>query len=144
MDESLLRLRPSSASTVTHSKHTHSFAKKWRRLPDLRTPQNANDFVFVDDVAKAFSNAVSNEFPSGIYNLGSGGSTPVQEICRIAEQIVLGTDSLTRQLEENTQESFCNVDFWADCSNAKKSLDWDPTTDLSVGIEKTWKWLTAK
>ena len=114
------------------------------KLPDLRTPQNANDFVFVDDVAKGFSNAVSNEFPSGIYNLGSGGSTPVKEICRIAEQIVLGTDSLTRQLEEKTQESFCNVDFWADCSNAKKSLDWVPTTDLSVGIEKTCKWITAK
>jgi len=114
------------------------------RLPDLRIPQNANDFVFVDDVAKGFSNAVSNEFPSGIYNLGSGGSTPVKEICRIAEQIVLGTDSLTRQLEEKTQESFSNVDFWADCSNTKKSLDWVPTTDLSVGIEKTWKWITAK
>ena len=114
------------------------------RLPELHNPQNANDFVFVDDVAKGFSNAVSNEFHSGIYNLGSGGSTPVKEICRIAEQIVLGTDSLTRQLEEKTQESFCNVDFWADCSNAKKSLDWVPTTDLSVGIEKTWKWLTAK
>ncbi len=114
------------------------------KLPDLRTPQNANDFVFVDDVAKAFSNLVSNEFPSGIYNLGSGGSTPVKEICRIAEQIVLGTDSLTRQMEEKTQETFCNIDFWADCSNAKKSLDWVPTTDLMVGIEKTWKWLSAK
>jgi len=114
------------------------------RLPELHTPQNANDFVFVDDVAEAFSNAVSNKLPSGIYNLGSGSSTPVQEICRKAEQMVLGTDSLTRQLKEKTQESFCNVDFWADCSNAKKSLDWVPTTDLSVGIEKTWKWLTAK
>ena len=36
------------------------------KLPDLRTPQNANDFIFVDDVAKGFSNAVSHEFPSGI------------------------------------------------------------------------------
>ena len=114
------------------------------KLPDLRTPQNANDFVFVDDVAKGFSNAVSIKFPSGIYNLGSGGSTPVKEICRLAEQIVLGTDSLTRQLEEKTLESYCNVDFWADCSNAKESLDWVPTTDLRVGIEKTWKWITAK
>jgi UDP-glucose 4-epimerase len=114
------------------------------RLPEFRTPHNANDFVFVDDVAKAFSNAVSNEFPSGIYNLGSGGSTPVKEICRMAEQIVLGTDSLTRQMEEKTQESFCNIDFWADCSNAKKFLNWAATTDLSSGIEKTWKWLSTK
>ena len=113
------------------------------KLPDLRTPQNANDFVFVDDVAKAFSNAVSNEFPSGIYNLGSGGSTPVKEICRMAEQIVLGTDSLTRQLKEKTQESFCNVDFWADYSNAEQFFDYLPKTSLLEGIEKTWQWLTS-
>jgi len=114
------------------------------RLPELRTTQNANDFVFVDDIAKVFSNAVSNEFPSGIYNLGSGGSTPVKEICRMAEHIVLGTDLLTCQLEEKTYETFCNVDFWADCSKSKKFLDWSPTTDLSSGIKKTWEWLTAK
>jgi len=113
------------------------------KLPNLRTPQNANDFVFVDDVAKGFSNAVSNEFPSGIYNLGSGFPTSVLEVCRQAERIVLGTDSLIRQLEEKNELS-CNVDFWADCSNANKSLDWIHTTDLGVGIEKTWKWLTAK
>jgi nucleoside-diphosphate-sugar epimerase len=114
------------------------------RLPQLRTPQNANDFVFVEDVAEAFSNAVSNELPSNIYNLGSGSSTPVQEICRMAEQIVLGTDSLTRQLEEKTLESTCNVDFWADCSNAKKYLEWEPTTSLEEGVEKTWKWFAAR
>jgi len=114
------------------------------RLPQLRTPQNANDFVFVEDVAEAFSNAVSNELPSNIYNLGSGSSTPVQEICRMAEQIILGTDSLTRQLEEKTQESTCNVDFWADCSNAKKYLEWEPTTSLEEGVEKTWKWFAAR
>ena len=98
----------------------------------------------MNDIAKAFSNAVSNEFPSGIYNLGSGGSTSVKEICRMAEKIVLGTDLLTCQLEEKTYESSCNVDFWADCSNSKKFLDWTPNTDFSSGIEKTWKWLSAK
>jgi UDP-glucose 4-epimerase len=114
------------------------------RLPDLRTPQNANDFVFVDDVAKGFSNAVSNEFPSGIYNLGSGFSTSILEICRQAEKIVLGTDSLTCELEEMTQESVTNIDFWADYSNAKHFLGYLPETSLSDGINKSWHWLNNK
>jgi len=110
-------------------------------LPELRTPKNANDFVFVDDVARAFSNAVSKLPPSAIYNIGSGFSIPVLEICRQAEYILLGSDSLTCELEEKTQESACDVDFWADCSNSKKSLGWVPTTNLDEGINKTREWL---
>jgi UDP-glucose 4-epimerase len=111
------------------------------KLPELRTPKNANDFVFVDDVARAFSNALSKLLPSAIYNIGSGFSIPVLEICRQAEYILLGSDSLTSELEEKTQESVCDVDFWADCSNSKKSLGWAPTTNLNEGINKTREWL---
>ena len=110
----------------------------------MRTPQNANDFVYVDDVAKAFSDAVSKPTPSGIYNLGSGFSTSVLEICRQAEQFVLGSDSLTCELEEKTQESVCDVDFWADYSNAKQFLGYLPETSLSDGINKSWHWLNNK
>ena len=59
------------------------------KLPQLRTPLNANDFVYVDDVAEAFSKAVSRDIPSGIYHLGSGVSTPVLEVCRMADRIWL-------------------------------------------------------
>mgnify|MGYP001987479288 CR=1 FL=1 len=69
------------------------------KLPKLLTPKNENDFVFVQDVASAFSNAVSKPIPSGIYHIGAGVSTSVLEICRQAEQIVLGSDSLTCELE---------------------------------------------
>ena len=109
------------------------------RLPDLRTPHNANDFIFVDDVAAAFSSAVSSEFTTGIYNLGSGTSTPVLEVCRLAEQIVLGSDVLTRQLESNTHATISDVDFWADCSRAQEHLGWYPTTNLAEGIKETWR-----
>jgi nucleoside-diphosphate-sugar epimerase len=111
------------------------------KLPELRTPQNANDFVYVEDVAKAFSDTVSKPTPSGIYNLGSGFSTSVLEICRQAEKIVLGSDSLTCELEEKTLESVSNVNFWADYSNAKQFLGYFPETSLSDGINKTWNWI---
>ena len=112
-------------------------------LPELRTPKNANDFVFVQDVARAFSNAVSKPIPSAIYHIGAGVSTSVLEICRKAEQIVLGSDSLTCELEKKTKESVCDVDFWADYSNAEKYFDYLPETSLLEGIDKTWQWLTS-
>jgi UDP-glucose 4-epimerase len=112
-------------------------------LPKLLTPKNKNDFVFVQDAASAFSNAVSIPIPSGIYHIGAGFSTSVLEICRQAEQIVLGSDSLTCELEQKTKESACDVDFWADYSNAEQFFDYLPKTNLLEGIEKTWQWLTS-
>ena len=114
------------------------------KLPDLRTPNNSNDFIFVDDVVDAFKNGVIADYPSGIYNLGSGKSTPVLEICRIAEQIILGQEMLTKQLESKTGNISCDVDFWADTKKSKEFLKWQPSTPITEGVEKTWKWLQQK
>lgn len=114
------------------------------QLPDLQTPKNANDFVYIDDVADAFTKAVSIDSKSGVYNLGTGESTPVLEICRIAERIVLGSDVLTQKMAEKSKETTCDVDFWADCTQSKKYLGWEATTSLKEGIKKTWTGMTAK
>ncbi len=114
------------------------------KLPDLRTPYNANDFIYVDDVVNAFLKALTIEHQSGIFNLGSGRSTPVIEICRIAEQIVLGQDTLTKQLEAKTKSSGCNINFWADIGHAKSHLKWSPSTTLVDGIYKTQNWLKCR
>lgn len=111
------------------------------KLPDLRTPNNSNDFIFVDDVVDAFTNGVSSNYPTGIYNLGSGKSTPVLEICRMAERIILGQGKLTKQLESKSINSDFDVDFWADIKKSKEFLNWEPSISIAEGIEKTWKWL---
>ncbi len=117
---------------------------KQGKLPELRTPKNANDFIYVDDIADAFSKAVSVNNNSMIYNLGAGVSTSVLEVCRIAEKIVLGTETLTQKMDSRSKDTSCDVDFWADFTQSKKYLDWQPTTSLVDGIEKTWQWLNCK
>ena len=92
------------------------------QLPDLQTPKNANDFVYIDDVADAFTKATSVDNKSGVYNLGSGKSTPVLEVCRIAEKIVLGTDTLTQEMEGKYKDTTCDVDFWASCYTSQKNI----------------------
>ena len=110
-------------------------------LPQLRTPNNANDYVFVDDVADAFSKALFLDFPSGIYNIGSGESTTVLEMCRISEQVVRGTDELTLELQEKTKDIKATINFWADINLTNKHLNWKPTVKLTEGIKRTLDWL---
>jgi len=117
---------------------------KQGKLQELRTPKNANDFIYVDDIADAFSKAVSVNNNSMIYNLGTGVSTSVLEVCRIAEKIVLGTETLTQEMDSKSKGTSCDVDFWADFTQSKKYLDWQPTTSLVDGIGKTWEWLNCK
>ncbi len=117
---------------------------KQGKLQELRTPKNANDFIYVDDIADAFSKAVSVNNNSMIYNLGAGVSTSVLEVCRIAEKIVLGTETLTQEMDSKSKGTSCDVDFWADITQSKKYLDWQPTTSLVDGIGKTWEWLNCK
>ena len=106
------------------------------RIPDIRTPKNANDFIYVDDVASAILNMIKNEVPSGIYNLGSGFSTEILEICKICENIINGTSKLTNQLESQTQGTIKTVDFWADLGLSKKLLNWEPSTNIELGVKR--------
>ena len=105
----------------------------------LRTPNNANDFIYVDDVAELFSSVINIEFPSGVYNLGSGKATPVIDIYRQAEYIVNNSDLLTLKLISETKNSKVDVCFWANTSQAKKYLGWKPKVNLVKGIKKTWE-----
>lgn len=105
-------------------------------IPDIRTPKNANDFIYVDDVASGILNMINNEISSGIYNLGSGFSTEILEICKICENIINGTSKLSNQLESQTQNTIKIVDFWADLELSKKILNWKPITTFEVGVKR--------
>ena len=109
-------------------------ALKTDQLPPLRTPNNSNDFVHVEDVARGFVQAVKRDFPSGIYNLGSGVSTPVARVCEIAETLVTGSRTLTDELVRATQGNQKTCDFWADCSRAEEFLGWKPELKLEDGM----------
>ena len=111
---------------------------KNKKLPHLRNPNNANDYVFIDDVVDSFYLAIIGEISSGVFNIGSGKSTSVLDICKYAEKIVLGSDLLTQQFEKLVKKSESNINFWADISKAKDKLNWTPKTAIDDGINKTW------
>ena len=108
------------------------------KLPIITSPFNSNDYIYIDDVANAFVKATINNFPSGIFNLGSGYSTSVVQICRYAEKIVLNSSILSGELEANSKYKRSDVNFWACNKKALKFLNWQPEISLIDGINKTW------
>jgi len=104
--------------------------------PSLRSPSAANDFVFIEDVVDAFLMAIVKNFDSGIFNIGSGESSRVVDVCAITESVIFSSISLTNQikLEGLTEKP---VNFWADIKKSKQQLDWCPKISLLEGIART-------
>jgi len=104
--------------------------------PDIRNPYNRNDFVYVKDIANAIESAcfISDNINSGIYNLGSGVSTSIYEICRITELLTTGKDSYSKKLL-NIQKGEI-MDFWADISKTTKAFSWKPEYTIEAGINE--------
>jgi UDP-glucose 4-epimerase len=109
------------------------------RLPEINSPHNANDYIYIDDVVEAFSLAIINEISPGIYNLGTGISSTVIDVCRIAEKIVLNSSDLTRMLESKTISTLNDVNFWAGMTLTNEKLKFNPRVKLSDGIKHAWE-----
>ncbi len=110
-------------------------ALKDGKAPDIRSPLNKNDFVYVEDIAEAFNMAVNRHLSSGIYNIGSGASTKVIDICEIIERLLFGNSNITNILRKNVN-SEQKVNFWADTNKTSYVLGWKYTTSLEEGIAK--------
>jgi UDP-glucose 4-epimerase len=102
-------------------------------IPTIRNPLNANDFIYNEDIAAAFPEAVNRRVPSGIYNLGSGSPTKVIDICEIIERRITGNSEIT-DIIRNKINCEPEVNFWADTNKTSDVLGWKYTTSLEDGI----------
>ncbi len=107
---------------------------KNRIIPDIKTPLNSNDFVFVDDIGRAFSSLVDKDFKSGIYNLGRGEAVSVLDVCRTVEEVLHGNNILSDALEKKTADTSSNSSFFASTELSYNSLGWKADTSLKQGI----------
>jgi len=109
-------------------------------VPNIQNPLAANDYIFIDDVAEAFTKAIEDEDCRGTFNLGSGTLTSVASISRMLERTLCGRDEFsTRLMGKSTIAQPQLSGMWADTTLSRNALDWTLRITLAEGIERTCK-----
>jgi UDP-glucose 4-epimerase len=96
------------------------------------------DFVYVDDVARAFRAAL--DVPPGgptVFNVGSGHGTSLAELIAACERVTARTLRIARHPARPIDVPVSVLD----CSRAAAVLGWTPTTPLERGLARTWEWI---
>ncbi len=100
------------------------------------------DFVFVEDVAKAYVMALEENGADGLtLNLGSGVSIDVKEIALTLARI------LKKDIKPEITGKYREGDIrhcFADISLIKEKLGWEPTCSFETGISSLLEWLKSE
>jgi nucleoside-diphosphate-sugar epimerase len=93
------------------------------------------DFVFVEDVASAFSKAIEINYRSGeIVNIASGKKETLEHVAKLIKKMIHSKSKIVVDTKYKRQkESAC----WADISKAKRILKWSPQYNMNQGLTKT-------
>jgi dolichol-phosphate mannosyltransferase len=112
------------------------------RFPPLVNPQISRDFVFVDDVARAFGSVVeraSSLRPGDAFNIGTGVRTTLADLTVLIKDLFkLGIDP---QWGTMPDRSWDHTAWYANPAKARAELDWQATTSLRDGLAATVRWI---
>ena len=108
------------------------------------TPDAVRDFIFIEDLIKAYFMIVENKegvLPGDIFNIGSGEQYTVKEIFEIIKKLTKYTKKPQWEKMENDNRKIKNLKIWiANISKSKKFLNWSPEYSIENGLEETIKW----
>jgi UDP-glucose 4-epimerase len=102
--------------------------------------EQSRDFVYVDDVAEAWSHALSASSTYGrVFNLGSGRRLSINQL---AEQVVAAFDRPHRPglIRHEPARSGEQRHVEADTSALREALGWQPVVPFDLGLERTCRW----
>jgi UDP-glucose 4-epimerase len=105
------------------------------RVPEIREPAAAQDFVHVDDVAAALVALAASDAASGIFNVGSGQPTSVGYV---ANQVA---DYYHRPRPFDSLPA--TRGFWADTRKMSSATGWRAQIGIDEGIRRTLAELDA-
>lgn len=94
------------------------------------------DFVYVDDVVSAIELAINKSSGFKIFNVGSGKSFSINELCKILQQISSKKVVVKSVPKLRRKQEIKNV--VADISKIVK-MGWRPRTSLKTGLQNTFE-----
>ena len=97
--------------------------------------EQRRSFTYVDDVVAALVK-VMNHNSSDTFNIGSNNTVSLNRVIEIIEE---STD--IKSIVVNKERAIKDPDVVKpDLSHIKKTLDWEPTTLIDQGVQKTVEW----
>jgi dolichol-phosphate mannosyltransferase len=112
------------------------------RLPPLANPEISRDFVYVDDVCRAFDALIAraDATPRGeVFNIGSGRKTTLRDLVEVARD-TLGIDAQP-DWGSMADRKWDHADWFANPAKAAQVLGWQATTGLADGLRLTSEWM---
>ena len=95
------------------------------------------DYVYVDDAMAGILAAEADAVPDGVYNLGSGRGTSLNDLVALIREVA---DREVR-VDYRPGRAFDVPENVLDIAKARAALNWEPKIDLRDGLGRTWRWL---
>ena len=109
---------------------------------NITSPNNKNDFIFIDDVVKILIFMLQTSLPSGVYNVGTGVATEVIELSNIIKNFFNSNNNLKKNIKKKADEQ--TINFFADTNKLKKYFSNLEFEKINSGLCKTIKFFTTK
>lgn len=111
-----------------------------KKIPALSNPASVRDYIFIDDVIKAYLAVMSAPvIPGAIYNVGSGWQTSIGDVVtKITTFIGNGITPVWGARETLRPEP---ANWMADIHALKSHCNWQPATGLDDGLQNTIDWM---
>ncbi|MDI6655459.1 MAG: NAD(P)-dependent oxidoreductase [Candidatus Hydrothermarchaeota archaeon] len=104
--------------------------EKYRAGGEIKiiNPEAKRDFVYISDAVVALVEAINAR---GIYNIGSGRGTRIEDIYSLIKKEICTKNVIENVIKRNEDALI------ADATKAEKELGWKPKVGLREGIRKT-------
>ena len=130
----------------THGKYTEVLVRWMERIAAGEAPiiqgtgQQTLDFVYIDDVARANVAALRSELQTGVFNIGSGEETSLNDLVRTLLQVMQSTCHPTYQEARSISPVTRRL---ADVRRAAQQLGFKAEVDLKEGLSRLVRWWQA-
>ena len=98
--------------------------------------KSQRDYTYIDDIVQGIVNTIKYHRGFEIYNLGNSQTTPLITLVKLLEKY-LDKKAKIKKLPPQPGDL---PKTWADITKAKKSLHFDPKTNIEEGIQKFIQW----
>jgi dolichol-phosphate mannosyltransferase len=113
-------------------------------LPPLVNPRISRDFVYVDDVSRAFESVVARADrlrPGHVYNVGAGARVTLADLVAVARS----TFEIAKAPDWGSMPDrhWDHPDWFSNPRKAEVDLEWKASTSLVEGLRATMLWMMS-